>query len=158
MDLLDVARLHSSWSNLRQTLRLLERWDAPRGILFESHDESANDVVRDVAQYLGGRNVDLDRKVSKSEWDKNVQRFLDGGLPPDAVKALDSERICLIVCDLESRPEWLLFRIKGLMELTAKRPFCCLATTNDAKQVNDSVRSFFHVSRKIGRPRAAPAS
>jgi len=154
MDLLELCRLHSHWPQLRRSLESLARREAPRGIILESHDGSADEAAPDIADYLGGLRVEIPPGgIKKADWQKNVERYLDGSLAPRALTELGAERICLVVRSIDRQREWLLVHLKGLMERVSRRPFCCIGTTRDASQMDDSVRSFFHVVRKTGRPR-----
>lgn len=159
MDLVELCSTYSNWPNLKGPLELLAKWDGARGIILESHDKSAEEVAPEIAAYLGGLRVDIPRGgVNKSEWPKKVSRYVDGTLPVGALIELGAEKVCLVVREIEAQPEWLLLSIKALMERRARRPFCCIGTTQDASRMNDSVHSFFNIVRKTGRPRKQGSS
>lgn len=159
MNLVELCSIHSNWPNLKGPLELLAKWDGARGIILESVDDSAEEVAPEIAAYLGGLRVDIPRGgANKREWPEKVSRYLDGTLPVGALIELGAEKTCLIVRGIESQPEWLLLRIKELMETKARRPFCCIGTTQEASSMNESVHSFFHIVRKTGRPRKQGSS
>ena len=146
------------WPMLDGPLSLLEQWDGPRGIIFESDPSSAFEAVSAVASMLGGHVEKFERHpVLKEDWEERAGRFIAGKVPPGALYEAKRDRLVVVLMDLERQPEWLQLKAKAPMD-RASKPGCdvrVLATSDDAAKIPDYVRSHFHVVRKTGRRRGA---
>lgn len=149
----EMLRVCALWTKLERQLEILQAWDSPRGILFESRDDSHREVLTEVADLLGAsRVIDVSREIrKKTEWREKFVRFVDGSLPVGALVQTGNERICLVMPDLVRRPAWMQLNLKFLFE-NAKYSFCCLAGTAAPCRVEGFLASHFFRTRKLGRP------
>jgi hypothetical protein len=149
-------QLCSLWPKLKRPLELLEAWDSPRGIIFESDAASGLEAVTSAAAILGAHTEKFGRHpVLKDDWNERAGRFLARGALQTGLFESAGDRLCLVILDLDRQPEWLQLAVKAPMD-RAQPPrvaVCVLTTAADASAIPDNVRSHFFVVRKNGRRR-----
>lgn len=148
------------WPKLDGPLALLEQWDTPRGLLFESDDASAYEAVLAVAKLLGGHVEKFEpHPVLKRDWEARAGIYLNGQVPSAGLFQTGKTRLVIIVLDLERQPNWLQHALKRPLDGQAPSApaIRILATTADAGQIPSSVRSVFPLVRKTGRRRGSTA-
>lgn len=144
------------WPTIDRPLALMEKWDWPRGLLFESDAESAYEAALSTAEILAGHLEKFEQHpTTKQDWAERAGHYLSGQVPPGALFETGKTRLTILVLDLDRQPEWLHFAMKGPMDRAdpAFKAVNFLATTDDAERISASVRSMFHVVRKTGRRR-----
>jgi hypothetical protein len=145
-------RIFEDWTRLERCVQLIKRWSAGEGILFESKDGSHHKALFEVANMLGATRVmDVGLEArKKTEWRENFVRFVDGSHLPTFYET-ENDRICLVIPDLASIPEWMRSSLKFQFE-NAKRPFCCIAGIYAGADVDGSIASFFYHVEKVETP------
>src|SRR5687768_208898 len=99
------------WPTLDRPLTLMERWDGPSGLIFESDSASAFEAASALATLLGGHVEKFERHpVLKEDWEERAGRYLSDKLAPGALFAAQRDRMVVIVLDLDRQPEWLQLR------------------------------------------------
>jgi hypothetical protein len=150
----NIKKLFSLWPRLERVLSLLSTWDDGQGVLFVSHDYTAEELMQLVREHLNPTIViNLSADVAtKKEWDEKVYPLLRKPMRQGALWNASLDRICLLAPNMDKWPESMHYRLKSLFEL-GKRPFCCLATTNNPSKIDRMFLSFFYHLHKKGGPR-----
>lgn len=134
----------------------MERWECPRGLLFEATPSAALEAVLSAAAILGGHIEKFEaHPIKKDDWEERAGLYLEGRVPPSALFAAEKDRLTIIVLDLDRQPEWLQLSMKWPMDRSdpPMKQVNFIATTRDAAKVPDYVRSMFFLVRKNGRRR-----
>ena len=151
-----IDALCQRWSHLsRRMIGLMKLCQDRRGIIFVSHDVSANQAAKELAKYLTHSVLTFNfarNTPRKKEWEEKVAFLEDPNAGVSLFKS-PPRKPCIIVAGLDSAPKWLFSWLKGLMDRKGVRPFNCLATAGAVESIPDWLRSHFGICRKIGRPK-----
>ncbi len=147
--------LESAWPGISGPLGLLNRWDALRGLMLESHDSSAEEAALEVVKWLGANLTLLDSSTSPEAWRATAGDYITGRVAPSQTRAMGKEPLCAVLTAFDQASPRLWSAVKGTMEAAPnpKVRSCIIATVTDGDRVPAEYRSFFHLVRKSGRPR-----
>jgi len=150
----DEEKMCKRWSDLRSHFPLLRDWDAPRGIILVGSTPLALEAAVALAGHLGGFPVVLNGEpIPKADWDREVARYLDGRVSPDALREQVKERLCIIVPRLDHQPEWLQAALVAPMDGSRPPPpvgYCVLATAVLALSIPKPVLAHFVRVKQMG--------
>ena len=149
----DDRTVLAQWTNLERTLSLRAGWTQTLAILLVAHDDSAIATARAICRHLHGAVLEIPKaSPNRDWWAAHVKPLADGSLSEEMLRSVNRERVCILIDDLDRRPEWLVRSVRHLLE-GAKRPVSLIATAREDDAIPRDVRSFLSTCRKIGRPR-----
>ena len=144
------------WSRLnRRMIGLMKPCEDRYGIIFVSHDASANQAAKELAKRLTQSVLTFNfarNAPHKKEWEDKVAFLKDPNAGVFLFK-LPPRKPCIIVAGLDRAPDWLVGDLKGLMDHQDVRPFNCLATAASLEPIPDWLSDHFWICRKVGRPK-----
>jgi hypothetical protein len=146
-----LQKIQKSWPKFtRRVWELLNQWDGCRGVLFLSKDKSGYEL----ADYLARELTDCTIRYhgeNRKEWEKEMACVSQKNFQ-NVLFNKTSGQSCIIITELEHKPEWMFGRLKGIFEHPA-RPCIVFATAQSKKGIPTYLDGFFFECKKSGRPR-----
>lgn len=138
---------------LSRFLPLLEKEGGTGAVLLISEDASSTLNALALAKLLSTDPLQITcTDISEEHWAQQTDVIHETGQQMEFGSAQLPERLCLAVLGLDKAPEWLTYRLKSLLENSA-RPFTCVASATNGDAIPDFLSSHFYKCKAAGRDR-----
>jgi hypothetical protein len=146
-----LEEMQKSWPKFTSRIwASMNEWDGSRGVLFLSKDPSGYETIDRLASQLTDFIVRYNGE-NKEEWERKTACVRQKNFQNPLFNTTAGNP-CFIIDELNRKPEWMYFNLKGIFEHPAK-PCIILASAETQKGIPTYLDGFFSVCKKSGRPR-----